>query len=128
MATSQQLLQPRGRVLIVDDDSAVRAFLTDFLEQQHFDVRAVADGSTALEAFRTEHFDLILVDFQMPGMTGLDLAIEVRKTDPHVPIALITGTAQNLKNGAIVEAGINRTFPKPFNLNELSTWIRSLSL
>jgi DNA-binding response OmpR family regulator len=128
MATSQQLPPPRGRVLIVDDDSAVRAFLTDFLEQQYFDVRAVADGATALEAFRTEHFDLILVDFQMPGMSGLELAIEVRKTDPHIPIALITGTIQNVGNVAIVEAGINRTFPKPFNLNELSTWIRSLSL
>jgi DNA-binding response OmpR family regulator len=102
--------------------------LTEFLEQQNFEVCARSDGLTALGTFHAEHFDLILVDFQMPGITGLEMAAEVRKTDPHIPIALITGTTVGLEPQAIVQAGISRVFPKPFSLDELSSWIRSLHL
>jgi DNA-binding response OmpR family regulator len=128
MATGQKLPERRGRVLVADDDPAVRALLIDFLEQQAFEVRAVPDGQTALETFYTEHFDLILVDFRMPGITGLEMATEVRKTAPHIPIALITGTVNAVDSVAIAQAGINRTFLKPFSLDELSSWLGSLHL
>lgn len=85
----------------------------------------MSDGSAALKRFHAEHFDMIFVDFRMPGMTGLDFAIEVRKSNPHIPIALITGTIKTLDDKAIVEAGITRAFPKPFDFNELAAWIRS---
>ena len=52
MVTSKQLLEPRGRVLVVDDDPEIRVFLTDFLEQQNFEVHSVEDGRIALEAGR----------------------------------------------------------------------------
>lgn len=125
---SQELPDPRRRVLVVDDDPAIRAFLTDFLEQQDFEVRTTQDGRTALAVFDTERFDLLLVDFQMPGMTGLEVATKVRKTDPDIPIGLITGTASTLEAEAVVQAGVSRVFPKPFSLEELSLWIHSLSL
>lgn len=126
MGRSQELLDPRRRALVVDDDAAIRAFLTDFLEQQDFEVRTAQDGRIALAVFNAERFDLLLVDFQMPGITGLEVATEVRKTDPDIPIGLITGTASALETEAVVQAGISRMFPKPFSLEELSLWIRSL--
>jgi CheY-like chemotaxis protein len=128
MATNQQSPNARRRVLVADDDPAVRALLIDFLEQQDFEVYAMPDGPSALKAFHTGHFDFILVDFQMPGITGLEMATEVRKADPHIPIALITGTANVIEVEAIVQAGIDRTFQKPFSLDELSSWISSLRL
>jgi DNA-binding response OmpR family regulator len=111
---------------VVDDDPAVREFLTAFLEQQDFEVRTAQDGRTALAVFHAEPFDLILVDFQMPDMTGLEMVNEVRQTDPHIPVALITGMAPAIDPAAAVQAGISRIFPKPVSLDELSAWIHSL--
>jgi DNA-binding response OmpR family regulator len=128
MGTGQGQSNLRGRVLVIDDDPAVRAFLTEFLEQQAFEVRTAQDGMQALSIFRAEPFDLILVDFQMPGMSGLEVATEVRTTHPHIPIALITGTVKTLNTGRVACAGITRVFQKPFELEAVTRWIRSLSL
>jgi CheY-like chemotaxis protein len=127
MSTSREQPTWRGRVLVVDDDPAIRAFLTDFLEQLNFLVRTVPNGAAALDAFHAEPFDIILLDFQMPGMTGPELAAQIRATHPHIPIALMTGTYNILDHDAMTRAGITHTFAKPFNLDELSLWLSSLS-
>jgi CheY-like chemotaxis protein len=119
---------PRGRILVVDDDATVRDFLAEFLEQQSFEVRTAQDGGQALTLFQTEPFDLIFVDLQMPGMTGLEMTAKVRQTHPHIPIALATGTAHALNMEMVTYAGITRMFQKPFDLEDLSSWIRSLCL
>lgn len=126
MGRSHDLPGPRPRALVVDDEPAFREVLTVFLEGQGFEVRLASDGPTGLAAFNAEPFDLLLVDFQMPGMTGLEMAAEVRRTNPQIPIALITGLAGTLEAEAVAQAGITRTFPKPFDLNELANWLQSL--
>jgi CheY-like chemotaxis protein len=82
----------------------------------------------ALVLLRTEPFDLILVDFQMPGMSGLEVAAEVRKTQPHIPIALMSGTAKALDIDRVMRAGITRVFQKPFDLEVVKNWLQSLLL
>jgi CheY-like chemotaxis protein len=126
MDRSQDLPGQRQRALVVDDEPAFREVLTVFLEGQGFEVRLASDGPTGLAAFNAEPFDLILVDFQMPGLTGLEMAAEVRRTNPQIPIALITGIAGTLEAEAVAQAGITRIFPKPFDLNELANWLQSL--
>jgi DNA-binding response OmpR family regulator len=128
MGTSQKRPNLRGRVLVVDDDPAVGAFLAEFLEQQAFEVRIAQDGARALTLFRAEPFDLIFVDFQMPGMSGLEVAAEVRQSHLHIPIALVSGTAKTLNADLVMRAGITRIFQKPFDLDVVTNWIRSLSL
>ncbi len=125
----QRKLQPLGgRILVVDDDPEIRALLSDFLTVQHFEVKTAVDAETALALFEPGRFDALLVDFQMSGMTGLELAAVVRKQDPLIPIALITGSAEMLTAQEISQAGINRMFSKPFDLNEIGSWLASLSL
>ena len=126
MDRSQDLPGPRRRALVVDDDSVFREALTVFLEEWDFEVRTAPDGLTGLAAFNAEPFDLILVDFQMPGITGLEMAAEVRRMAPQLPIALITGIAGILEAEAVAQAGITRILPKPFDLNELANWLQSL--
>jgi CheY-like chemotaxis protein len=128
MGRSQEQPGRRGCILVVDDDAAVRAVLAEFLEQQHFEVHTAEDGEQALRLFRTVLFDVIFVDFQMPGMTGLEMTAAVRRTHPHIPIALATGTANSLDMDMVTRAGITRVFQKPFDLETLSSWMRSLSL
>ena len=117
-----------GRVLVVDDDPEIRALLSDFLTAQHFEVKTAVDAQTALALFQPGRFDVLLVDFQLSGMTGLELAAVVRKQDPLIPIALITGSAKMLAAQEVSQAGITRMFSKPFDLNEIASWLASLSL
>jgi len=91
MNNQQKARAQPSRILVVDDDPAVRALLADFLRQQGYEVRTTSNGPAALTTLRVEPCDALLVDLQMPGMSGLELATMVRKTAPQVPIALLTG-------------------------------------
>jgi two-component system response regulator YesN len=128
MGRAQDLPSPQGRVLVVDDDPGVRAFLAEFLEQQDLAVRTAQNGAQALAIFRMESFDFIVSDLQMPGMSGLEVAAAVRRTHPHIPIALVTGAVHALNTEALRQAGVTRVFQKPFDLEALTSWIRSLPL
>lgn len=123
---SYQAPTPQRRALVADDDPAIRTFLNDFLEECGFEARLVPDGSAALALFSTEQFDVVLVDFQMPGLTGLEIATEIRKENTNIPIGLITGVANTLDPQHVSQSGITRVFRKPFNLEELAAWLRSL--
>jgi two-component system response regulator AtoC len=126
--SSQGQLDFRRHVLVVDDESAIRAFLTVFLERYGFTVRSAPDGASALALLRAEHIDVILVDLQMPGISGLDMAAEVRRTNPYIPMALITATPTAIQPVTMRQTGISRVFVKPFDLEELLTWLRALPL
>lgn len=119
MDRSQAQKESRGRILVIDDDPLLREFLVDFLQGAGFEVRPAPDGPTALSFFSAERFDLIFTDFRMPGMTGLEVAAAVRKTNPIIPIILVTGEVAVLEPKALVQAGISRMLPKPFTLDEV---------
>ncbi len=124
MGRHQESKVPRGRVLVVDDDPSVRALLADLLEQAGFEVRVTPDGPTALAAFHRDRFDVIFVDLHMPGMTGLEMAAAVRRTNSLIPIILVTGAAHSLEAVAVAQAGINGMLPKPFAPHDLVTCLR----
>lgn len=117
--SAQQLKDARQKVLVVDDDPLMRELMADFLEAVGFEVRTAQDGRAGLNALGECHFDIILSDFRMPGMSGIEMAAVVRQTDPVIPIILITGDAYALESEAVARAGITRVLPKPLKLNEL---------
>lgn len=117
--SAQRLNNARQKILVVDDDPSLRELLAEFLERRGFEVRTAQDGRAGLNAMGECHFDVILSDFRMPGMSGLEMAAVVRQTDPTIPIILITGDAYTLESEAVTRAGITRVLPKPIKLNEL---------
>ncbi len=94
------------RVLVVDDDSLSREFLTEAVRSLGYSVESVNNGERALEHARREEFDLVLTDLRMPGMSGVDLVREFHRNFPDVATVLITahGTVETaveaMKNGA----------------------------
>jgi len=118
----------RRRVLVVDDEAAIREILATVLEQYGFAVHTVPDGASALALLQTMPVDVILVDWQMPGISGLEMALEVHKTKPSIPMALITGTPMALQPAPLRQAGISRVFAKPFDLEALVAWLQALLL
>jgi two-component system KDP operon response regulator KdpE len=126
MVSRQERPNSRRRVLVVDDEVAIRTLLTVFLESREFAVRTAPDGASALALLQTEPAEVILVDWHMPGISGLDMAVEVRRTNSHIPIALMTGTPRAIQPAALQQVGISRMFVKPFDLEELLAWLRAL--
>jgi CheY-like chemotaxis protein len=87
-------LAVRARILLVDDDAEVRSVTAAYLNDMGHRVVEAADGASALDILRAEaDLDLLIADFAMPGMTGLDLADKARKQQPDLGILLVTGYA-----------------------------------
>ena len=107
-----------ARVLVVDDDPDVRRFVVDFLEDSGYGVADAVDGPSGLKALQEKGpFDLILLDFAMPGMTGSEVARTVRAANPGQPILMMTGYLEH--EAVLSELGAQPMLQKPFDPSEL---------
>jgi len=109
------------RILIAEDEIAVRALVTRALTQDGHEVVATSDGSEALEAFANANgrFDLLLTDIKMPAMDGIALALAVARENPELPILLMTGYADQRERASGLDALIHDVISKPFTLGEI---------
>lgn len=108
------------KVLVVDDDQAVRSFLCDALETIGHHVIGVAeDGMEALSFYEKERPDLVFMDIDMPIMDGFDIIDVVRRIDPNAKIVVITGTARELDE--VHKAGALGLLHKPFRIEDLES-------
>jgi CheY-like chemotaxis protein len=80
-----------ARILVIDDDPAVRAAMQMVLERDGFEVSAVGDGPAGVKLVAAEDFDLLLVDLFMPGMDGLETIRQVHRHKPGLPIIIMSG-------------------------------------
>ena len=108
----------KQKVLIVDDDLLFRELLSDLLNMAGYHVWTAEDGLAGLDALYNGPFDLILVDYRMPRMTGLDMSAFIRKNDTVTPIILITGDYYTLDPEIVAQAGITKILPKPLKIKE----------
>ena len=108
------LKPPRARVLIADDEAQVRELLRHFLTREGYLVSAVETGREALAAVTTFHPDVILVDMVMPGLSGADVLIALRRAGVTVPVILIS--AHDVVGGEAFFAVLT----KPFNLRTMA--------
>jgi diguanylate cyclase (GGDEF)-like protein len=109
------------RVLVVDDDSDARATLGEYLSMRGHDVTAMADAESAWEAFQAQPFPIVLADWMLPGMDGLQLCRRLRASprgDTTV-ILVVTGLTQPEHLDAVLEAGANDYVKKPLNIELL---------
>jgi PAS domain S-box-containing protein len=113
--------QLSGRVLVADDEEAIRELLGDLLEDWGLDVVACPDGAEARDAFADDPqgFDLVLTDQTMPRLTGLQLAKLVTRMRPGIPVILCTGYGEDLKPGDLKAAGVRTLARKPVEPAEL---------
>ncbi len=114
---SYHLGMPR-RVLIVEDDHAIRSLLRMLFEDDGYEVREAADGVAALQAFETASLDLVILDLRLPGMSGFDVCREIRKTS-GVPIIIVSAQQDSHDIVAGLELGADDYVTKPFNDREL---------
>jgi CheY-like chemotaxis protein len=106
-----------SRILVSDDEPDIRDFIVHILTRAGHDVTMVGDGAGAL-ALASDH-DLLVLDHHMPRMTGLDVALQLRRTHPHVKVLLMSGDQD-------VGAQHPHFLPKPFNRSELTSAVTEL--
>jgi PAS domain S-box-containing protein len=113
-----------ARVLVVDDDADVRAFLADSLEGLGHEVAAFEAGEQALDRLRGWPADLALIDYAMPGMHGADVARAARAMRPDLPVVFVTGYAESQQLDAAVGPDVP-VLRKPFTAAELAAAVGS---
>ncbi|MSP66905.1 MAG: response regulator [Alphaproteobacteria bacterium] len=108
-----------ARILIAEDEPAVREFVTRALAQHRYQVTAVADGSLALEELRRAEYDRLLTDIVMPELDGIALALSAARDYPALRIVMMTGYAAERQRAHNLDALIHRVVPKPFSLQQI---------
>lgn len=113
------------KVLIVDDSTVMRKVLVEALTKLNIkDVREVPNGMEAVVALSRDEFDLILMDWNMPRMTGVEAVREIRSRGFRVPIIMVTTEADKAKVLEALKAGANNYLIKPFTHETIGMKIR----
>lgn len=107
------------RVLVVEDEPLVREVITMFLSEDAHEIDTAEDGLRGLEKFKAGTFDLVLTDRSMPEMNGDQLAVEIKKVQPTVPIILLTGFGDLISASGEKIEGIDLVVTKPFTMEML---------
>jgi len=113
------------RILVVDDDTELRALLTSYLGDQGYAVSAVEGGPAMRNTLAQSEFDLVILDLMLPGEDGLQLCRELR-TRSRIPILMLTARGDELDRIIGLEMGADDYLPKPFHPRELLARIRSI--
>ncbi len=115
------------RLLVLEDEPKVGAFLKEGLEEQGYMVNLVTDGILGKDAVESSKYDMAILDVLVPHINGLELCSIIRKTDKSIPILMLTalGTTENKLKG--FESGADDYLVKPFEFEELLARIKALT-
>jgi GAF domain-containing protein/CheY-like chemotaxis protein len=114
-----------ARILVIDDEAAVREVLSDLLAEAGHQVTQAASGPQGLALCDEERFDLVVTDLSMPGMSGWDVAEAVERTHPGVPIGLVTGWGEQVDPEQAARHRLKFVLAKPFVLDDVMTAVSS---
>ena len=113
------------RILVVDDEPAIRDAVGYALQQEGFDVDARADGETGLEAAMEGDFDLVILDLMLPGISGGEVCRRLR-AESAIPIVMLTAKSAEVDRVLGLEIGADDYVSKPFSMAELIMRVRAI--
>jgi DNA-binding response OmpR family regulator len=107
------------RILVIEDEKGIANFLHDGLTEEYFAVDIAYDGKSGLQMALSNDYDLLLVDWMLPGLSGIEIVREIRKVNPVIPVIFLTArdTIDDTVFG--LESGANDYIKKPFQFAEL---------
>jgi DNA-binding response OmpR family regulator len=116
----------RKKILLVEDEIHLAKGLKFNLEMEGYDVVHADNGEAALDCFRKEEFDMLILDLMLPKLGGIEVSREIRKTDARFPILMLTAKSTNDDRALGLEAGADDYLAKPFHLPELLLRVRGI--
>lgn len=117
---------PARHILLVEDEPGLVLTLTDRLRREGFEVTAAGDGYAAASIGQQQRFDLVLLDIMLPGQSGFAVCTQLRRSDTHTPILMLTarGAVEDRVRG--LRLGADDYLQKPFEMSELLARIHAL--
>ena len=112
-------------ILIIDDDQELGEMLSEFLAPDQLRLTACHSGEDGLQALAKNNFDLLILDFMLPGMSGLDVLKELRKKN-DIPVIMLTARGEDIDRILGLEFGADDYIAKPFNPRELVARIKAI--
>jgi excisionase family DNA binding protein len=109
----------RPRILVVDDEAAIRDLLSKTLALAEYDVDVAPDGRSALERMRLNPYDLLIADLKMPGMDGLAVIREAKRYKADLPVIIITGFSTESSAIEALNLGVAGYLTKPFRVPQV---------
>jgi len=119
-------MEAAGRILVVDDNHAVRSTVSRMLSHLGYEVSSADSGESALGIFHKDQFDIVISDYEMPGMDGVAFASSIKSFSPCTRIVIMTGAGREAvlsRKGAAVDEVLS----KPFTMNEINETIRNVA-
>lgn len=114
------------RILLVEDEEKVSRFVARGLKAERYAVDVAADGTSGLDHVRAYSYDLIILDLNLPGMSGTDLLKYIRKSHQHVPVLILTARDNISDKVQNFEEGADDYLTKPFSFAELLVRVKAL--
>lgn len=113
------------KILVADDEQLMRQLVADFLRPEGYEILEAVDGKQALEIYRAQHPDLILLDVMMPGYDGWTVCREIRR-ESTVPIMMLTAKGEEIDQLFAYDLGVDEYITKPFSPKILVAKIKAL--
>lgn len=111
------------KILVVDDEEKIREMVKNYLEKEGYEVIQAADGTDALESINRDRPSLIVLDWMLPGMSGLEICRHVREKS-NIPVIMLTAKTEEVDKLLGLELGADDYITKPFSLRELAARIK----
>ena len=116
-------MEPQETILIVEDEAGPRAALRMILKPIYI-IHTTSNGKEALEVIRDQKIDLVTLDLNMPGLSGIEVLKEIKKIKPDVEIIIVTAEGSLANVNLAIQSGANDFISKPFHVAEVITIIR----
>jgi DNA-binding response OmpR family regulator len=117
---------PVAKILLVEDDQGLCRMIRDWLTMEKHNLEIISDGKEALERLKYYQFDLVILDWELPGMHGPEILKEFRDAGKTTPVIMLTGKSTIENKEAGFGAGADDYLTKPFAMKELSVRLRAL--
>ena len=113
------------KILVVDDNNFLRSVVSKMLSLLGYEVSSADSGENGLSLFRKNKFDIVLSDYEMPGMDGVAFACSVKKSSPRTPVVIMTGAGRESVFSRKSTA-VDEVISKPFTLSGIDETIQNL--
>ncbi|HEY9785855.1 MAG TPA: response regulator transcription factor [Candidatus Obscuribacterales bacterium] len=115
-----------AKILIVEDDLDLRSIVEDWLKHEHHTVECATKGDEALDLLKVYPYDLIILDWELPNLSGIEILKAFRGCGGRTPILMLTGKGELDNKETGLDTGADDYLTKPFHMKELSARIRAL--
>jgi DNA-binding NtrC family response regulator len=116
-----------NKILVVDDDEILLDALSQLLSRFGYEVVSANNGDSGLEYFINGPYDIVLTDFDMPGMDGITLASHIKENSPNTTVILMTGHDRETIKGQVQQSAVDLALFKPFELSTIVQILRKAS-